>query len=283
MKTKLTIVAENTVAMPFIPGITAGLLGEHGLAVLIETETERWLYDTGRGKALVPNLATLNVPVDSLNGVILSHGHLDHVSGLAEILKIRTKPLTVYAHPGVFINRFHKPGDKLKPVGMIPNRTELEQMGAIFQFNEGPHMLAPGLWLTGRIPRKNAIETIQEPFFAEESQGLAPDFIWDEQALAIEGACGVLILSGCSHAGIVNTISCVKEILPEQKIWGIMGGLHLLNAGQQRLDFTIEALKAEQVEFISVGHCTGFCETAAIAAAFPEIFHCMNTGVSFIV
>jgi 7,8-dihydropterin-6-yl-methyl-4-(beta-D-ribofuranosyl)aminobenzene 5'-phosphate synthase len=283
MKTKLTIVAENTVAMPFIPGVTAGLLGEHGLAVLIETETERWLYDTGRGKALIPNLTTLNVSADSLNGVILSHGHLDHVSGLAELLKIRLKPLTVYAHPGIFINRFHKPGDKLKPVGMTPNRTQLERMGAVFQFNEDPSMLAPGLWLTGRIPRENAFETIQEPFFVEESQGLAPDLIWDEQALAIEGEHGVFILSGCSHAGIVNIMSRVKEILPEQKIWGIMGGLHLLNAGQRRLDLTIEALKAEQLEFVSVGHCTGFCETAAIAAALPEVFHCMNTGISFTV
>ncbi|WMJ83757.1 MBL fold metallo-hydrolase [Oscillospiraceae bacterium LTW-04] len=281
MKTKLTIVAENTVAMPFIPGVTAGLLGEHGLAVLIETETGRWLYDTGRGKALVPNLATLGVPADSIDGVILSHGHLDHVSGLAELLKIRTKPLTIYAHPGIFITRFHKPGDKLKPVGMMLEQTELERMGAIFEFNKGPSMLAPGLWLTGRIPRNSTFETIKEPFFIEEDQGLAPDFIWDEQALVIEGERGLLILSGCAHAGIVNIMSRVKEILPEQKIWGIMGGLHLLNAGRQRLDSTIKALKAEQVEFVSVGHCTGFYETAAIAAALPKAFHSMNTGICF--
>lgn len=282
MKTKMTVVVENTVAMPFIPGVQAGLLGEHGLAVLIENEAGRWLYDTGRGKALMPNLTTLGVAADSINGVILSHGHLDHVSGLAALLKQRTTPLPVYAHPGIFIRRFHKPGDTLKPVGMTPNQTKLEGMGAVFHFNEKATMLVPGLWLTGPIPRNNPFETIREPFVVEGSQGLSPDLIWDEQALAIEREQDLLILSGCAHAGIVNIINRVKEIRPGKKIFGIMGGLHLLNAGRERLDLTIEALRAEKVEFVAVGHCTGFLETAAIAAVLPEVFKNMNAGVSFV-
>lgn len=282
MKTKLTVAVENTVAMPFIPGVQAGLLGEHGLAVLIENEAGRWLYDTGRGKALMPNLEALGVAADSINGVILSHGHLDHVSGLAALLKQRTVPLPVHAHPGIFIRRFHKPGETLKPVGMTPDRAELESMGATFHFNDKAVRLAPGLWLTGPIPRNNSFETIREPFFVEEPQGLSPDLIWDEQALAIEGEQGVLVLSGCAHAGIVNIMNRVRALLPGKKIWGIMGGLHLLNAGRERLDLTIEALRAEKVEFVAVGHCTGFLETAAIAAALPKAFRSMNTGVSFV-
>lgn len=281
METKLTVVAENTVAMPFVPGVKAGLLGEHGLAVLLENEAGRWLYDTGRGKALMPNLATLGVAADSIDGVILSHGHLDHVSGLAALLKRRTIPLPVYAHPGIFIRRFHKPGEALKPVGTTLSQSELESMGAVFHFNEDMSMLAPGLWLTGGIPRKNRFETIREPFFVEEPQGLVPDLILDEQAIIIEGEQGLLILSGCAHAGIVNSINRAKELLPGKKIWGIMGGLHLLSAGRERLELTIEALRAENVAFVSVGHCTGFFETAAIAHAFPEAFRNMNTGVVF--
>lgn len=279
--TKLTVVVENTVAMPFLPGIKAGMLGEHGLSVLIEGKAGRWLYDTGRGKALIPNLATLGVAADSIDGVILSHGHLDHVSGLSELLKARSKPLPVYAHPGVFIRRFNKVGDELKPVGMKFKQAELEEMGAVFHFEEGVSAPAPGFWLTGSIPRKNRLETIREPFFVEGKQGLEPDLIWDEQALAIETEAGIFVLSGCSHSGIVNILDRVKEILPGEKIWGVMAGLHLLNSGRERLESTIDALRGEGVKLVAVGHCTGFHETAAIAAAFPEEFRGMNAGTVF--
>ncbi|MEA4893057.1 MAG: MBL fold metallo-hydrolase [Peptococcaceae bacterium] len=278
---KLTIVVENTVAMPFLPEVKAGMLAEHGLAVLIEGEMGRWLYDTGRGSALAPNLKTLGVEADSLEGVILSHGHLDHVSGLTDLLKARTKPLPVYVHPGIFVRRFNKVGEELRPVGTKTSQAELEALGACFHFNEEATSPAPGLWLTGEIPRRNPVETIREPFFVEGGQGLEPDLIWDEQALVIEGDKGLLVLTGCAHAGIVNILTRVKEILPDRKIRGVMGGLHLLNAGRQRLELTIETLRAEEVEFVAVGHCTGFRETAAIAEAFPQSFKGMNAGASF--
>ena len=278
---KLTILVENSVAMPFLSGVRGGLLGEHGLSVLIEGEMGRWLYDTGRSKALLPNLEVCEIAPDSLDGVILSHGHLDHVSGLKPLLEARTKPLKVYCHPGIFITRFNKKGDLIYEVGMQQSQKELEALGAEFHFNEDLAEIAPRMWLSGRISRRNPVEKIREPFFLREQGELVPDLIWDEQALILEGEAGLTVLTGCAHSGVVSILERVKELLPEKKIWGVMGGLHLLNAGSRRLELTISALKEIAIGFVAVGHCTGFQETAAIAAAFPEVFHNMNAGMSF--
>ncbi len=275
---RITVVVENTVAMPFRTGIRPGLLGEHGLAVLIEHRNQMWLYDTGRGKALLPNLEVLGVKPDDLAGLFISHGHLDHFGALKALLEKRSIPLPIYAHPDIFVRRFTQIGETARPVGMLWNQQELEACGGVFYLQREAVFLEPDMWLSGEIPRKNDLENIGEGFWVERKGQQEPDLIFDDQALVMRGEKGLVILTGCAHAGIINILESVKKQCPGIPVYGIMGGLHLVNAHPKRIAFTADKLKQEKIGFMAVGHCTGAKEAWQLAGLMPIEIEPLHTG-----
>lgn len=277
---KITVAVENSVAFPFNHGICPGILGEHGLALVLEMEGKKWLYDTGRGRALLPNLKTLNIAPDEINGVVLSHAHLDHFGSLMDFLKARTKPVEVYMHREAFAKRYTRIGDLYRSVGLPWSEEELTDAGARLHLNTDPVCLAPGLWLTGGVARINCFEQVEKKFFIDGENGEKQhDDILDDQALLVETDKGVIVLTGCAHAGVCNILEAAKKIFPGQRIRAVLGGLHLEGAPEARLHATAKYFKKQVMDTVAVGHCTGFKACCLLAGELPGVFSPMNAGM----
>lgn len=251
----LKIVVDNQAA--------TGLVAEHGLSIWIETGGCRILFDTGQGRALRPNTErTKNDPAQA-DRLILSHGHYDHSGALDYVLQ-RNPGIPVYAHPAVTSQRYSiYPGTEPKDISM-PAKQQLRLAAlpdAQLHWINVPTQLTAGVCLTGPIPRQHPLEDTGGPFF-EDAAGQKPDLIPDDMAMWIETPNGLLIICGCCHAGLINTVSYILHRSAEQRIYGIIGGLHLKNASAERLAATTEALRGWNPEFIVPCHCTG---DAAIA------------------
>lgn len=279
---KVTVVVENTVAFPFTPGIKPGLCGEHGLALMIDCAAGKWLYDTGRGKALLPNLETLGVSADEFDGIVLSHAHLDHFGALEAFLKMRSKPIDLYMHPKAFAKRYTRIGDGFRTVGIPWDLNQLSDLGANLHFTETAQQIADGLWVTGSIARHHAFEKITDNFYADGPDGeKIRDEIPDDQAMLLETTAGTVVLTGCAHAGVCNILDAAKAVLPNQPLRAVLGGLHLDGVSEERMRGTVEYLRRESLDVIAVGHCTGFGACCTLSAQFPDSFEPLHTGKVF--
>ena len=277
---KITVVIENTVAMAFRPEIKRGLLGEHGLSLLIEGRGKRWLFDTGNGNVLLHNLDILGVEPDSIDALIISHGHYDHAGAMLPLLRKRSKPLPIYAHPDIFVRHLAKHG-AMRHVGIAWSQHELEASGAEFLLRRESCFLWQATWLSGTVPRRYEFEQVSGKFFIETENGFEESQIQDDQSLVLAGERGLLVITGCAHAGICNIIAQVKAQFPGKRIFGIMGGLHLAGAGQSRIEKTAAMLKEENLDFLAVGHCTGAKESWQLANCLNLELAGLNTGEVF--
>lgn len=270
----ITVLVENTTER-------RGLLAEHGLAVLVEARGRKILFDTGAGWALIPNAEALGVDLGSVSAVVLSHGHYDHTGGLKAFLEAHG-PVDVYAHPDVFRERFNvKAREEPQSTGILWKRRQLESLGASFNLERTLVMLGPGLLLTGAIPRLTEYEKTPEEFKTRSGSSWERDIIPDDQALVIHSSRGLVVLLGCAHAGVVNTLRHVRLVTGMTKIHAVLGGTHLRGASIERINRTIEALGEFGVDLIGVGHCTGFEASASLYREFGKRFHCMPVGTVF--
>ena len=243
---RCTILVENHA----LPGLTA----EHGLSLLVERNGEKLLFDTGAGKALEENCKTLNINALP-EYVFLSHGHNDHTGGIG----ILDDGKTVFAAEGIGKKRFScHPGKPVRDLSMPENRLTFVRISA-------PAEILPGMFATGPIPRLSG-EDCGGPFFLDPEKKM-PDTIADEQALLLKE--GVLI-QGCCHAGIINTLEHCRKSMPEIRIHTIIGGLHLLLADETRLKETADYLRESAVKRLYLLHCTGENAIAYLRDALPD-------------
>ncbi|MBO5959282.1 MAG: MBL fold metallo-hydrolase [Lentisphaeria bacterium] len=229
-----------------------GFAAEHGLSLLIRTDRGDLLFDTGAGTALTQNLdaAGLSLPQHA----ILSHGHNDHTGGIAMLAG-----KTVYAVPGIEKKRFScHPG---KPVRDLSMPETVQNFLPVHSFTE----ILPGIFATGPIPRLSG-EDCGGPFYLDPEQKNA-DLITDEQALLLRE--GILI-QGCCHAGIINTLEYCRKCMPQINIHTVIGGLHLLLADENRLRRTADYLKNSSVRTMFLMHCTGENAIAYLRDALPD-------------
>jgi 7,8-dihydropterin-6-yl-methyl-4-(beta-D-ribofuranosyl)aminobenzene 5'-phosphate synthase len=258
-----------------------GLRPEHGLSLLLEIKGEKWLFDAGQSGLVVENARNLGIDLSEMDGIILSHGHYDHTGGLKSVLG-ETGDIPVYAHPGIFRERFsrNKYG-RTKPVGLPFSRDLLEKSGARFSLSAAGREIYPGIYLSGEIPRRTSFER-GDPFLVirDEKRYLADPFI-DDQFLTIDCDDGVIMITGCCHAGLINSLMEVRELHPGKRIKAIVGGLHLRAADQTMLAKIIGALEPFAPEEIIAGHCTGPAAESYMASAFGRRFHEMKTGAVF--
>jgi 7,8-dihydropterin-6-yl-methyl-4-(beta-D-ribofuranosyl)aminobenzene 5'-phosphate synthase len=245
------------------------VLGEWGLSYYIETDQHRILLDTGLGHVLIGNARALNVDLAKTNAVVISHAHDDHTDGLEQALQA-TGPVDLYLHPEAFITKYWKEGSLAQKWSMSLSREQLRGRVRKLVETKEPTPVCEGMMVTGQIPRVNGFEDtgVTEYAFLDETMK-TQDPILDDQAVFFRTPEGLVILLGCGHSGLVNTMRYVGELLGEQRIYAVIGGTHLLNASPDRLQKTIEVLKEYDVQKIMLSHCTGVKAYAELAKAFP--------------
>lgn len=275
--TRLTILCENTA------GQGLGVLGEHGFAVLIERDSERFLFDTGQGHTIIHNAACLKKNLASVSRILLSHGHYDHTGGLKHVLQL-TGPIDVCAHPSVFTKRFaavKKDGKKTyRSIGIPASKAELEALGARFVFNTSCTEIEKGIYLTGEVPRTNSFEMNDRRLVVQKDGQYVQDTIPDDQSLVVESGGGLAVILGCAHSGIINTLNHIQSKLPGKTIHTIIGGTHIGFLSEVQLEATIEHLKKFSLERIGASHCTGLAPSMKLMQAFEKKFFFANAGSS---
>jgi 7,8-dihydropterin-6-yl-methyl-4-(beta-D-ribofuranosyl)aminobenzene 5'-phosphate synthase len=267
---RITVLAENTA------GVRA-LLAEHGWSVLLEIRGRRYLFDTGQGLVLVPNARALGQDLGHLDAVLLSHGHYDHAGGLAAVLA-RNPGLRLYAHPEAFTPKFARNADgTARPVGLDDEQLAAARTATRMPV-EGFLAIDGGVFLTGPIPRKTDFEDTGGAFFLDR-ECTRPDRLPDDQAVFFETPAGLVVILGCAHAGVVNTLLAIREYTGGKPIHTLIGGMHLVHADDNRLERTLEAFRELDIQRLFPCHCTGFAAMARMWNAFPERCFAVKTGL----
>ena len=260
----------------------SGLQAEHGLAVFVEAGEARVLFDTGCTQVCVENAGRLGVDLAAAQRIVLSHGHYDHTGGLAAVLQA-IGPREVVAHPAVFGERHaQRPSEsRPRPVGPPSQRTALEALGASFRLESGPTQVGDGITVTGAIPRHTAFEGPSPHLFVGEGEARQADPFEDDQALVVSTSRGPVVVLGCAHAGVVNTLTYAAQIAGSPAVYAVAGGMHLGAASDDRIEQTIRAMRDLGVERVMPCHCTGGRAAARMADAFGAGCIPCAVGTSF--
>jgi 7,8-dihydropterin-6-yl-methyl-4-(beta-D-ribofuranosyl)aminobenzene 5'-phosphate synthase len=264
MNFKVTTLCENHIGHG-----GKNLIGEHGLSFYVEADDRFILFDTGQNLAIANNAEVLGIDLGRIDTVVLSHGHYDHSSGLKSLLDCNTN-FTLCAHPDVFGPKLRGAGDKHKYIGIPIDRNALEQKGINIRLDEDSARIAPGITTTGEIAFENDFEAVEPEFHLKKGEDYPSDTLADDRALILDTEKGLVVLLGCSHRGVVNTLNHVTQITGRQRIHAILGGLHLGKASDEKLSKIVDHLGAFGLEKIGVGHCTGPKAFVALANEFKE-------------
>lgn len=227
-------------------------LAQHGVSYYINLKYEGYerniLFDTCSSYDVIKyNASLMNVDLKKIDAIVISHGHYDHGGGLKGVLEQVNAP--VFAHPEIFRENFRLP---YRYIGLPREHIAELKAKSNFVLTRDAIEIFPGVWTSGEVPRLNKYEIVEDVFTIKEGK-VVKDQMIDDTSLFIDIGQSLLVVSGCSHAGIVNIKNHAERML-SKKVSHIIGGLHLLDAGEERVEFTISNL--EGIELF-LGHCTG--------------------------
>lgn len=270
--------------------LSRGPLAEHGFSSLITVECSNtkkcMLFDFGcSDNGAASNADLLSVDLTQVEEVALSHGHFDHFGGMEQLVKrIENENLTLVAHPSVFKeNRYVKTPTGLQISFPTLSKEHVQSLGVSVQESNSPSSMLDGYALfLGEIPRVTSFEQGMPNAFCLMNGAECHDAIEDDSSMVfnVKGK-GLVVLSGCAHAGIVNTVAHAQKVTGVQEIYAIMGGFHLSGPfHEQFIHPTIEALQAFSPKYIVPAHCTGRNATMAIEQAMPEEFILNMSGTT---
>jgi 7,8-dihydropterin-6-yl-methyl-4-(beta-D-ribofuranosyl)aminobenzene 5'-phosphate synthase len=251
--------AKITVLSTMLVGEPAGI-GEWGFAALVEAGGHRVLVDTGaHPETVLRNARELKVDLSDVHEVILTHNHDDHVSGLIalrrELMKKDGAAMSVvHVGKGIFYSRPTAQGEDNVMIGI---RKEFEATGGKFVEHSDWDEIFPGWWLTGPVPRKYHERNWSDLGKMQAPGGLVEDNIPEDQSLVLDTAKGLVVVTGCGHAGIVNILTDASKKFHGLPVYGVVGGLHLFPASDEQLNWTGDEMKEFKVANILGAHCTG--------------------------
>ncbi|MDH5389640.1 MAG: MBL fold metallo-hydrolase [Candidatus Bathyarchaeota archaeon] len=259
---------------------------EHGYSILIKVFSEgsfhSILFDTGVSReGVVTNARRMGLNLWEVECIVLSHGHYDHFGGLVGVLKVIAKKLPIIVHENMFkIRGVVNPDGTIRKYPKFPREDQVAP--AKYLRTKQPHLLADAsILVTGEIPRKTDFEKgfPRQRVFSDGSWQPDP-WIWDDRAIIINvKRKGLVVISGCAHAGIVNTTLYAQQITGVAKVHAIMGGFHL--AGKEcepRISRTVEALQKFRPKIVVPSHCTGWRGKYTIFEAMPRAFVWNSVG-----
>lgn len=274
MELRITTLSENTASA------RRRLLAEWGLSILVEADDLKILLDTGQSISTAHNAAALGVDLSRIDKIVLSHGHYDHTGGLQQVLTGMRKEVEIIAHPEVWALKYSHASHDVgySYIGIPFRREELESLGASFRLTPEPVWLAEGIVTSGEIPMVTDYEKIDPNLYIKEGGDYRPEPLGDDQALFIKTEQGLVVLLGCAHRGIINTLRHAQKLTGMELIAAVVGGTHLFRASEMQLELTVAELKALGVQRLGVSHCTGMRAGARLAQEFGESFFFNNAG-----
>jgi 7,8-dihydropterin-6-yl-methyl-4-(beta-D-ribofuranosyl)aminobenzene 5'-phosphate synthase len=237
-------------------------LGEWGFAALVECDGRRILFDTGaKTDVVLKNAQTMKIDLGGVPDVVLSHWHWDHIGGLMTLRRdVMAKHPTALARThvaqGFFDSRIGTPpGVELNQ--MIRTKPEYEHTGGTFVIHTKPVELQPGVWLTGPVPRKHPERNWSGSVQVKTANGTREDTIDDDMALIIDTERGLVVVTGCGHAGVINIIEHARAFIRPAPVHALIGGVHLFRATDETLRWTVGKMREFGVENFMGAHCTG--------------------------
>jgi 7,8-dihydropterin-6-yl-methyl-4-(beta-D-ribofuranosyl)aminobenzene 5'-phosphate synthase len=265
----LTVLVDNTTLLDH------DFCGEAGLSFFLDTAGKKILFDTGLSGLFLANAKKMGIDLLDLDNLVLSHGHIDHTGGLAMLARHQDHATPVGRLPRVPELITHPrcfwPKEKVgRKNGSAVSEEEARQHFAV-TLSDKPYWITDDLVFLGGIPRKHAFEQAdpEERWIHLPNGSMEPDQLLDDSALAFRSGEGLVIITGCSHAGICNIIEYAREVSGESRVVDIIGGLHLIDPRPQRLKMTGEYLRKLQLSALHACHCTSLAVKIALAGYSP--------------
>jgi len=261
------------------------LYGEWGQSLLVEVDGLKILFDTGPSRHIIENAEKLGIELSTIDKIVLSHGHYDHTGGLKHVLTLlkgsgnRPKGIEVIAHPDIFQEKYlYMKGSPAKAIGMPGTRAELEALGARFNLSRDPVKLSENMLTTGEVEITVDFEKIDKDLHVKEGGAQVHDNLADDLGIVIKTDQGLVILLGCGHRGLINTILHAQKITGIKEIYAVIGGTHLISADKEQMQSTVNAVKGFNIKKLGVSHCTGLKSAAILAHEFEGAFFFNSAG-----
>ena len=284
MKARITTLVENSI------GENLALQNEHGLSFFIEIsctqtctqENIRILFDTGQSSKFIYNAGLLNIDLTKTEKIVLSHGHYDHSGGCRDFVQTFGSAFELFVGGGFFTPKYANNSGAWEYLGNNFDRRYLEEKSiSTTCLTSDTVEIAPGVYVVGNFPRISEFEKANRRFYTYNGQNYEPDLFTDEVIIVLEVKAGLVVLLGCSHPGLINILETVRARF-NKPIHCIIGGTHLVEADDTRLERTLEYLRGLNLSLLGISHCTGQHATIRLKEAQNHFFvNSTGTSISF--
>jgi len=275
---KITTLIENKL------GTNQKLLTEKGLSFYIEFNNKKILFDTGEEGAVVDNAKALNINLNKLDYIVLSHGHHDHTGGLKRIMETTNKTFKLIANEKLLnLKQARREDGSIRELEDDINLEILNKNNIQYKFfNEDLYKIDEKIYTVSNFKYQTTFEKRNEKYLLKKDTSYVIDDFKDEQSLVIDTPKGLVVFVGCSHPGIINILMGIKKQL-NKNIYALLGGSHLYAASTDKLDYIVAYLKGENIQIIGLGHCTGTKSEEYIKEKFKREYVPIRVGSTLVI